>query len=208
MLILAGVAAYFIYRLISVLGARTGHEPRRDPEGASRAARSESPRDEAGADARTAPEPAPVSASARPLREADPAFDERAYLEGARAAYEMIIEAFATGDLRSIRRYLSDSVYEAFKSAVMDREAAGCTADVKFVGIESAAISESKAENGVLTAVTDFASNQVRVTRGRDGEVVEGDPNRIDLVKDRWIFSRKLSSADPNWVLVATGAIG
>jgi predicted lipid-binding transport protein (Tim44 family) len=56
-----------------------------------------------------------------------------------------------------------------------------------------------------MLAVTDFASNQVRVSRDKDGNVVEGDPSRIDLVRDRWTFSRKTASSDPNWVLVATG---
>ena len=56
-----------------------------------------------------------------------------------------------------------------------------------------------------MTAVVEFTSNQVRVTRDAEGEVVEGDPNRIDLVKDRWTFARKLASNDPNWVLVGTG---
>lgn len=205
LLILAGVAAYFIiYRLISILGARTGHEPPRDAE----APRGERSRDEARAETVAAPAVAPVSAAAKVLRDADPHFDENAFLEGARAAYEMIIEAFAAGDLRSIRRYLGDSVYEAFKRAVMARESAGHATDLKFVGIDSATIVKSEATNGVLTAVTDFASNQVRVTRDSSGEIVDGDPNRIDLVKDRWTFSRKLASADPNWVLVATGAVG
>ena len=147
----------------------------------------------------------PVSTNARVLREADPRFDEAEFLAGARGAYEMIVEAFASGDLKSIRPYLDESVYGAFKNAVVERDAAGHVADLKFVGIEHAAIIDSAVENGVMSAVIEFKSNQVRVTRDKDGEVVDGDPNRIDLVKDRWTFSRKTSSSDPNWTLVATG---
>jgi predicted lipid-binding transport protein (Tim44 family) len=96
-------------------------------------------------------------------------------------------------------------VYEAFRGAIADREAKGLTADLKFVGIDSASIASSRVEGDAMLAVTDFASNQVRVTRDKDGNVVEGDPSRIDLVRDRWTFSRKTASNDPNWVLVATG---
>ena len=207
LLFFAGVAAFVIFRLISVMGTRTGHEQNHDLEAVQRAASaraSEELRDDPAADDDAAP-PKPVSTNARVLRDADPQFDEAEFLGGARGAYEMIVEAFASGDLKSIRPYLNDSVYAAFKGAVTDRDAAGYTSDLKFVGIEHAAITESAVENDALVAIIEFTSNQVRVTRDKDGEVVDGDPNRIDLVKDRWKFSRKRNSNDPNWTLVATG---
>ena len=206
LLVLAGVTAFVIFRLLSVMGTRTGHEQRHDLDAMQRAS-SERAADDAGDNGpdAAAAAPKPVSTNARVLRDADPAFDEAAFLSGARGAYEMIVEAFASGDLRSIRPYISESVYDAFKSAASARESGGFTADVKFVGIEHAAIVDSAADGDTMSAVTEFTSNQVRVTRDRDGNVVDGDPNRIDLVKDRWTFSRKLSAHDPNWTLVATG---
>ncbi|MEM8936251.1 MAG: Tim44/TimA family putative adaptor protein [Pseudomonadota bacterium] len=207
LIILAGVTAFILFRLFSVLGTRTGHEQRHDLEGVSGSA-AHSERDDQDADVGfdddDAPRPTPVSSNARVLREADPSFDEEAFLSGARGAYEMIVEAFAAGDIRSIRQYLSDSVYDAFKTAALDRENAGHEADLKFVGIEHAAIVNSDVSGDEMTATTAFSSNQVRVTRDRDGNVIDGDPNRIDLVKDTWTFSRKRSSHDPNWILVAT----
>lgn len=205
LLIFIGVAGFILFRLFSVLGTRTGHEARHDNEIARRA--------ESGADKHAtaeAPEsedrpPKPVSTNERVLRQADPAFDEAEYLSGARSAYEMIVEAFASGDLRSIRPFISEGVYDAFKGAVVARDEAGHKADVKFVGIEHAALIDAQTDDTWMTAVTEFTSNQVRVTRDGDGNVVDGDPNRIDLVKDRWTFQRKRSSRNPNWVLVATG---
>jgi predicted lipid-binding transport protein (Tim44 family) len=208
LLFFAGVAAFVIFRLISVLGTRTGHEQRHDLEAVQRAARARA--SETLADEEDVPEPEivapkPVSTNARVLREADPSFDEVEFLSGARGAYEMIVEAFAAGDLKSIRPYLSESVYGAFKNAVAARDAAGHHSDLKFVGIERASIIDSAVEDGMMSATVEFVSDQVRVTRDVEGEVVDGDPNRIDLVKDRWTFSRKRASNDPNWTLVATG---
>jgi len=207
-LIFGGLAAFILFRLFSMLGAKTGHEQRRDLDGVKRASRSGEASREAGADDDSVTARRPGSPAAAALKAADPAFDEKAFLDGARAAYEMIVEAFAGGDLKSIRRFVSQSVYDAFKSAVGVRETMGHAAELKFVGVDSASIVSSEVAGGVMSVTTEFASNQVRVTRDRDGEVVDGDPNRIDLVKDRWTFSRKAASNDPNWILVATGAAG
>jgi predicted lipid-binding transport protein (Tim44 family) len=149
--------------------------------------------------------PAAVSAAAEPLRKADPDFDERAFLDGAKAAYEMIVEAFAAGDLRSIRRYMSAPVFETLRAAVAAREAGKQVVDLKFVGIDRALIREAAVVDGEMTATVEFQSNQVRVTHDEAGAVVDGDPNRIDLVRDVWTFSRPARSNDPNWTLVATG---
>lgn len=207
LLVFVGLASFVIFRLISVLGTRTGHEQRPDIEGLQRAKRKPEPEAAPTRPVPAAEEPAmkPVSEGAVPLRQADATFDEPNYLAGARAAYEMIVEAFAAGDLKSIRKYVSSSVYEAFRGAVAAREAAGHRVDLKFVGIESANIASSRVEGGQMIAVTDFASNQVRATYDGAGALVDGDAARIDLVKDRWTFARDVSSKDPNWTLIATG---
>ncbi len=208
LIIFVVLSAFIAYRLYSVLGTRTGEERQRDVEGLQRA-RTRETREEAPA---IADEPAPakplppVSAAAEPLRAADPAFDERGFVDGAKGAYEMIVEAFASGDLKSVRRFIAAPVFEAFKTAVGARESEGRRTDLKFVGVEQAKIVASRVEGGEASASVEFLSNQVRATYDRDGKLVEGDPNRIDLVKDLWTFSRQLSSNDPNWTLVATGA--
>jgi predicted lipid-binding transport protein (Tim44 family) len=207
LLILIVIAAFILFRLFSVMGTRTGHEQRHNLDALEPKRPSQDRRADAGQDENGVAEapPKPVSTNARVLREADPQFDEAEFLKGARMAYEMIVEAFASGDLRSIRAFLSESVYDAFKRAVIARETANHTTDLKFVGVDHAAIVDSACDDEWMTATTEFASNQVRVTRDRDGQIVEGDPYRIDLVKDRWTFSRRRQSADPNWILVATG---
>ena len=171
-------------------------------------ARARTPQPEAASEPQSAEPPkvlAPVSAAAAPLREADASFDEKEFLNGARIAYEMIIEAFNAGDLKNVRRYLGQSVFAAFKAASGQREMQGHTSDVKFVGIEKATIIRSEVNDGALLAVVEFVSDQIRVTRDKDGQAVAGDPTRIDRVVDRWTFSRDRGSEDPNWVLVATG---
>lgn len=208
LIIFIALSAFIAYRLYSVLGARTGEERQRDIEGLQRP-RAKEPReaeDTSEADAAIAKPLPPVSPAAEPLRNADPAFDERGFVEGAKGAYEMIVEAFAAGDLKSVRRFIAAPVFDAFRAAVSARESAGRRTDLKFVGVEQAKIVSSRVDDGEAIAAVEFLSNQVRATYDRDGALVEGDPNRIDLVKDLWTFSRPVSSSDPNWTLVATGA--
>ena len=219
-LILLGLALFFVFKLISVLGTRTGHEQQHDLDGLQRAGQSdkkadkkseqETDKDRVAADQTRSDDDAralpAVSIEAAPLRAADPAFDEGAFLDGASAAYEMIVEAFAAGDLKSIRRFLDGSVYDAFKGAVIARDAAGQRLELKFIGIENASVQSADVRDGAMRAVVSFSSNQVRATFDADGALVDGDPNRVDLVRDAWTFSRPVKSSDPNWTLVATGA--
>lgn len=202
------IAAGAAFKLYQVLGARTGHErPPQDLDLAPARARAPVVEDQVAEPAQ--PEPPrplpPVSPEAQALRDADPAFDEKEFLNGAKVAYEMIIEAFSAGDLRNVRRYLGQSVFSAFRAAAAEREQRGHTSDVKFVGVEKATILRSEARGGDMTTVIEFVSDQIRVTRDKAGAVISGDPQRIDRVVDRWTLSRKVDSDDPNWTLVATG---
>ncbi|MEL6507687.1 MAG: Tim44/TimA family putative adaptor protein [Pseudomonadota bacterium] len=224
-LIFAGIAAFFIFKLLSALGENSeeadGQSDARKEIEALRRTLSGTGAARDGADAGQGAEaelaagdarqetPTPVRAlspAAQTLQEADPHFDERSFLDGAKGAYEMIVNAFARDDVSGITQFLSSNVGGAFKSAIASRTAAGHAMDVKFVGIEKAEIVTASVRDDALVAVTDFTSNQVRVTRDADGNVVEGDPVRIELVKDRWTFERKRTSRDPNWILVATGS--
>jgi len=212
LLVLAGIAIFLILRLKSVLGTRDGFEgPARSAPTPETSRRREFEVIEGGPDhdiVDHVPEDSEAAGALADMKRIEPDFSVTTFLQGARGAYEMIVEAFAGGDLKSIRRYLGQSVYDAFKGAVVERETNGWTHELKFVGIDSAKVVSSGVDNAELSAIVDFSSNQVRVTRDKDGNVVDGDPARIDLVKDRWTFSRALSSNDPNWILVATGGAG
>ena len=206
-LVLAGLALFFVFKLFSVLGTRTGHESHQEIEGLQRSSHSEADDGQATEDFgpdEFSEKRSAISSEAVPLRDADPNFDERQFLDGAKAAYEMIVEAFASGELKGVKRFLDGSVYEGFKNAAASRDANGQKIDLKFVGIENAAIKSAEVTSNALTAVVNFSSNQIRATYDRSGDLIDGDPVRIDLVSDTWTFSRPLRSSDPNWTLVAT----
>ena len=204
--IFIALTAFLSYRLFTVLGTKGGHEPdeKDRPAFAPITRDGAEPAEEAPQEARTRVRPIPAWAEA--IREDDPDFDPHAFQEGAKAAYEMIVTAYAKGDLSEVVPYIDPSVRRAFEIGIEGRENAGQTMEIEFVGVETADVVRAERESAHHEVTVDFRSDQIRVTRDRAGEVIDGDPNRIDAVRDRWTFSRPVTSTDPNWTLIATDA--
>jgi len=137
---------------------------------------------------------------------ADATFDPDTFLKGARAAYEIIVTAFAEGNRKTLKGLLSRDVYEGFAGAIGDREGRGEQVDQSFVGIKAADIVEAELKNGMAQVTVKFVSELISATRDRGGEVIGGDPKRIKEVTDIWTFAREVDSRDPNWKLIATQA--
>jgi predicted lipid-binding transport protein (Tim44 family) len=137
---------------------------------------------------------------------ADATFDPDTFLKGARAAYEIIVTAFAEGNRKTLKSLLTRDVYEGFAGAIGEREARGEQLDQSFVGIKAADIVEAELKNGMSQVTVKFVSELISATRDRGGEVTAGDPKRIKEVTDIWTFAREVDSRDPNWKLIATQA--
>ena len=208
--ILALVALFIGLRLYSVLGERTGHEQQPILKPADPDARVE-PRVSQPA---VVP-PTPVDAGdmafvptagpgVRAILASDPAFDVARFLEGAKAAYRMILEAFWKGDLGEVRSHVDDHVYETFGDAVKQRTKDGLVLDNRLVAIEQAVISEASVERSVAVLTVRFEADIAAVTRDSDGQVVAGSMSDAVQTRDLWTFRRDLSTRDPNWVLIET----
>lgn len=213
-LVLAGIAIFLILRLRSVLGTREGFEkPRAEIPGAEDATRVK--RDfeviDGGVDYDIVDN---VEAGTRAadnlaaIKRVEPGFSVSEFLAGARGAYEMILMAFEHDDLDSIKSFLSEDVYEAFSSVVVDRQAKGLTIESQFVGLRELQIIDADLDRATNEAEIKirFVGEITSVVRNAEGEIVEGDAKEIKRQKDIWTFARELGSDDPNWQLVATGA--
>jgi len=140
------------------------------------------------------------------LVRADSTFEPDSFLAGARAAYEIIVTAFAEGNRKTLKNLLSTEVYQGFAGAISDRESRGEQIDQSFVGIKSADIVEAELKNGIAQLTVKFVSELISAARDKAGEVISGDPKRIKEVTDIWTFAREVVSRDPNWKLIATQA--
>jgi predicted lipid-binding transport protein (Tim44 family) len=197
-------------RLYSVLGERTGHEQQPILRPADPDARVEPRTTQPSV---TTPSVADASDMAyvptagpgvRAILAADSAFDVARFLEGAKSAYRMILEAFWKGDLDALRGHVDDHVYEAFASAVEQRTTDGLTLDNRLVTIDQALISEATLERGVAIVTVRFEADIAAVTRNAEGQVVAGSLSDAVQTRDLWTFRRDTNSRDPNWLLIET----
>ena len=209
-IILALVALFIGLRLYSVLGERTGHEQQPILKPAEQDARLQ-PRAAASPLAPAAAAEAQDHAylptagpGVRAILAADPGFDVARFLEGAQAAYRMILEAFWNGRLDDVRGFIDPEVYSTFANAVAERESAGHKLDNRLVAIEQAVISEASLDRSVAAVTVRFEADIAAVTRNAEGEVVAGSLSDAVQTRDRWTFRRDLASRDPNWILIET----
>ncbi|HEX4637768.1 MAG TPA: Tim44/TimA family putative adaptor protein [Rhizomicrobium sp.] len=174
LLVAAMVAGIICFRLFTVLGRRTGHEP--PPPQAVPQVRPEP---------LTPPPPdvAPSSSGLLDIQLADRDFDTPKFLAGAREAYARIITAFANGDRSGLKPLLSPDVFAAFDAGITGR----AEPPPAFVKLHEARIAGSS-----------LHGRQAEITVAFTAEFANGN------VTDVWTFERNLDSSDPNWVLVAT----
>jgi predicted lipid-binding transport protein (Tim44 family) len=208
-ILLAMVFVFVGLRLWSVLGRRTGHEqPIAKPvEGQAQSAPIARPVPDISAS------PAPASESAidprategiRRIIEADPHFDTGRFLDGAQAAYRMVLEAFWRGDEEELGRLADDGVRDAFVQAIADRKAEGHVLDNRLVAIERAAIERARLDGQMASITVRFDADIAAVTRDAEGHVIAGSTSDAIPTHDVWTFSRHVRADDPNWVLIET----
>jgi predicted lipid-binding transport protein (Tim44 family) len=218
--ILAMIAAFLGLRLYSVLGRRAEHEEepiasRFDPR---RGANASAPRVAAPAKSddnapstpaairqRELPTAAPaVERGLREIGAVDRRFEAFAFLDGARSAYRMILEAYWSGDKAELRSLCDDDVYEGFAEAIDAREAAGETLNNRLIRIEDSTITAASLDGNVARVTIRFRSDIAAVTRNAEGAVVAGSLDDAIEAVDVWTFSRNVSSSDPDWLLDET----
>ena len=155
---------------------------------------------------RHATKDSPLGQSLTALMRADPGFDPGHFLDGAKAAYETVVMAFAQGDEAALQQLLGADVYDGFQRAIRECEGRGEKLESNLVGIDKADIIEAEVKNRTAYVTVKFVSELISVTRDADGDVIEGDPKKVREVTDIWTFARDVGSKNPNWKLVATEA--
>ncbi len=206
-LIFAGIAIFLFFRLRAVLGRRTGEEREhsnpldRGSVAPFRTGAADSANNPGGRPAVVIDNdptlPQSLDAKIARVRTADPSFDEKHFLGGAREAFQMIVSAFAVGDLATLRPLLSSQLYGEFGRVISERPNRDVPDTIRFDGPIGAELVDARVIAREAQIQVRFASRQLH-----PGDTAPPEHEMIDL----WTFSRDLGSRDPNWQLVETAA--
>ena len=187
-ILLAMIAGFIILRLRGILGRRTGHEKKVFGDLFSKKV---TQRDT---------EKKVVNLSSSKL---DDAAKEQ-FIEGAKAAYEMIITSFAKGDKNALKPLLNKEIYQNFSDEIDHRKKENLKSELTFVGVKSAEIKNFEKKDNIYIFTVNFVSEIITYKKDKNNKVIEGSPDIIKTVNDVWKFSKNIWSSNPNWYLVET----
>ncbi|MDZ3830594.1 MAG: Tim44/TimA family putative adaptor protein [Sphingopyxis sp.] len=208
--LLAMIAAFLGMRLYSVLGKRTGHEqepvlPRREERPTPTPLRLDdgenAPASQATADASGLIYEPAAEPGLRQLLASDSSFDAGRFMDGAKAAYRMILEAFWSGDRDTLRDLCDDDSYDAFVEAITARDARGERLENRLMGIDAAKITAVEVTRHEARITVHYQADISAVTRDADGKLIAGSMSDASQTNDLWTFRRVIGSSDPNWLL-------
>ena len=184
-ILLAMIAGFIFLRLRGILGKRTGFEGKSPPQFKEVIKK--------------------IDAQQFPKNKEK--FDDEAqkeFLKGAKIAYETIITDFSDNDNKIIasKPLLNQQMYDQFNEALKERSAKGQYAEITFIGVNSAEITDHKKVSNILNVTVKFIAEVITCIRDKDKKIVSGHPEKIKKIYDTWVFSRDTTSTNPNWQLV------
>jgi predicted lipid-binding transport protein (Tim44 family) len=211
--VLALLAGFIAFKLYSVLGRRTGNERSRDDQLRMPDVRPKPAKDNvvplperAGPAAGAVGGSNALSRALLDIKLYDRSFDSEHFLSGARAAYEMIVTAFARGERDVLRPLLSNEVFETFDQAVKAREAKKERVEFTFLSLKSARITAAELKGSAAEITVAFNSQVMLAGYDPSGALIEGDAKTPHDIVELWTFARETRSGNPNWTLVSTAA--
>lgn len=144
----------------------------------------------------------------KPITSSDK-FDDQAqkeFLQGAKIAYETIITDFSDNDnkITTSKPLLGEKILSQFNEALNERNSRGHSADITFIGINSAVIKEHKKIGKILNVTVEFIAEVITCIKDKNKNIISGDPEKIKKIYDTWVFSRDTRSSNPNWQLIET----
>ena len=196
-LIFGVIAIFLIFRLKNILGTKTGFEEtnvnkENEDKRFTNVVPLKSKKEDVG------------DLELKKILTIDPNFDVNVFLSGSKKFFEMVLESFVSGDLENIKNFTKPSVFKSFKSAIDERNK-----DQETLIIDLKSIKENKIIKAAITKTSiklnvAFETFQIRALMDKNDKIIDGDNENEILVKDEWVFERKIKDNNPNWTLVET----
>ena len=134
----------------------------------------------------------------------DKSFNIQTFLQATQDAFVYVVESFADGDRETLADLLSPQVYEAFDKAITEREKTGETMQAEIQSIQKSSVVEARLEDKRAFVTVRFLAEEITHVTDKDGNIIQGHPDKIIQMRDVWTFFRDLKTSDPRWVVVET----
>ena len=197
-IIIFGVIAIFlIFRLKNILGSKTGFEEtntnkKNQDKQFTNVVSIETKKSNLG------------NIEINKILEVDPKFDVSDFLNGSKTFFEMVLDSFVSGNLDSIKNFIKPSVLKSFKIAIDERIKENESLLIDLKSIEKNKIVKSTVTKSSIKINVLYESFQIRALMDKNEKIIDGDNKEPILVKDEWIYERKIRDETPNWTLIET----
>lgn len=209
-IVIGAIAAFILLRYRSMLGEKTGRDVENPPPARLQEYERviQLPEREQPAPVVVPITPAkdygPLNDTLAAMRRIDRQFTPEEFLNGARGAFEMVLEAFNSGDRDTLKMLLSPEIYAEFDASLAALEAKGHTPQTTLLAIVESTLADASLTGNLARLTVNFVSEQVHLVRDAEGTIVEGDASMQEAVEDSWVFERNLASSDPAWKVIET----
>ncbi|MAW17503.1 MAG: Tim44 domain-containing protein [Candidatus Pelagibacter sp. TMED272] len=184
-ILLGMIAGFIILRLRSILGRKTGHEPKIYPSFAEK--KFNVPNSD-------------IQNVKKDLSTLE-GQDKKQFLKGAEVAYESILTSFAAGEINKLKTLLTSDMADNFEQAIVERNKKNIKSEFTFIGMKDSSVEKYEKIKNELFASVKFVSEVISVKKDVNGKIIEGNPDKIKLVTDYWKFSKNVLKKGPNWYL-------
>ena len=196
-LIFGVIAIFLIFRLKNILGTKTGFEEtnvnkKNKDKQFTNVVPLKSNKDDV------------VDLELKKILSIDPNFDVNDFLSGSKNFFEMVLDSFVSGNLENIKNFTKSSVFKSFKTAIDERNKEQETLIIDLKSIKENKIIKASITKTSIKLNVIFETFQIRALMDKDDQVIDGDTDNEILVKDEWVFERKINDNNPNWTLVET----
>jgi len=134
----------------------------------------------------------------------DTDFNVHTFLQATQDAFVYVVESFADGDRETLADLLSPQVYEAFDGAITARETAEEVMQAEIQSIQKSSVVEARTEDKRAFVTVRFLAEEITHVKDKDGNIIQGHPDKVIQMRDVWTFFRDLKSNDPRWIVVET----
>ena len=141
------------------------------------------------------------------LKKGDPNFSEEEFLNGAKQAFKIIIEAFVDSDIEKLKPLLDYELLKSFTKSISEREARQDKQYVDILSINKINIINISIKDSIASITIQIESDQIKYTVDKNEKIIDGNNEVSEVIKDKWVLERDLSSNNPNWKLVETDVV-